>query len=63
MLEYCNHHRHDPPASLDDADDMRRRATDISEWDSKFIQVDQEMLFEIILVCRLFGKCWKLITS
>ncbi|WFD35447.1 TATA-binding protein-associated factor mot1 [Malassezia cuniculi] len=52
VLEYCNHHRNDPPSSLDDADEMRRRATDISEWDAKFIQVDQEMLFEIILAAN-----------
>ena len=52
VLEYCNHHRHDPPAALDDADELRRRATDISEWDAKFIQVDQEMLFEIILAAN-----------
>lgn len=36
----------------DDTDEMRRRATDISEWDAKFIQVDQEMLFEIILAAN-----------
>ncbi|SHO78940.1 Similar to S.cerevisiae protein SKP1 (Evolutionarily conserved kinetochore protein) [Malassezia sympodialis ATCC 42132] len=52
VLEYCSHHRHDPPASSDETDEMRRRATDISEWDAKFIQVDQEMLFEIILAAN-----------
>lgn len=52
VLEYCGHHRNDPPASSDETDEMRRRATDISEWDAKFIQVDQEMLFEIILAAN-----------
>lgn len=52
MLEYCNHHRNDPVVPGDDTDEMRRRATDISEWDAKFIQVDQEMLFEIILAAN-----------
>ncbi|WFD20348.1 hypothetical protein MCAP1_002592 [Malassezia caprae] len=52
VLEYCSHHRNDPPASSDETDEMRRRATDISEWDAKFIQVDQEMLFEIILAAN-----------
>lgn len=52
VLEYCSHHRHDPPVPADDTDEMRRRATDISEWDAKFIQVDQEMLFEIILAAN-----------
>lgn len=27
-----------------------KKSTDIDEWDQKFMQVDQEMLFEIILV-------------
>ena len=52
VLEYCSHHRNDPPVPADDTDEMRRRATDISEWDAKFIQVDQEMLFEIILAAN-----------
>lgn len=52
VLEYCSHHRNDLPTTSDDADEMRRRATDISEWDAKFIQVDQEMLFEIILAAN-----------
>ncbi|KAN0062394.1 hypothetical protein ACQY0O_005277 [Thecaphora frezii] len=52
VLEYCAHHRNDPPPPADDAEESRRRTTDISEWDSKFIQVDQEMLFEIILAAN-----------
>ncbi|KAK8138220.1 Skp1 family protein [Apiospora sp. TS-2023a] len=28
---------------------LRKRTTEIEEWDQKFMQVDQEMLFEIIL--------------
>ena len=62
MIEWCSQHKNDPPSTGDD-DDSRRKTTDIDEWDQKFMQVDQEMLFEIIPVCRLFGKCWKLITS
>lgn len=50
VLEWCEHHRADPPASQDDDSDSRKKSTDIDEWDQKFMQVDQEMLFEIILV-------------
>lgn len=53
VVEWCDHHKHDPPSTHDD-DDSRRKATDIDEWDQKFMQVDQEMLFEIILV-RILG--------
>ena len=53
VMEWCTHHRGDPPATTDDDADSRKKTTDIDEWDQKFMQVDQEMLFEIILV-RLF---------
>jgi S-phase kinase-associated protein 1 len=49
VIEWCEHHRNDPPTTDDDAD-TRKKTTDIEEWDQKFMQVDQEMLFEIILV-------------
>lgn len=53
-MEYCEHHRGEPlPSSdSDNTDDVRKRTTDISEWDQKFITVDQEMLFEIILAAN-----------
>ncbi|KAL4912522.1 Skp1 family, dimerization domain-containing protein [Aspergillus aurantiobrunneus] len=51
VLEWCQHHRNDPPSTTDD-DDSRRKTTDIEEWDQKFMQVDQEMLFEIILAAN-----------
>lgn len=51
VIEWCTHHRADPPAAADDDTDSRKKTTDIDEWDQKFMQVDQEMLFEIILVC------------
>jgi Skp1 family, tetramerisation domain len=49
VVEWCTYHRGDP-ASTGDEDEGRRKTTDIDEWDQKFMQVDQEMLFEIILV-------------
>ncbi|KAI2613008.1 E3 ubiquitin ligase SCF complex, Skp subunit [Hypoxylon fragiforme] len=49
VIEWCEHHRNDPPASSEDESDNRKKTTDIDEWDQKFMQVDQEMLFEIIL--------------
>jgi len=49
VIEWCTHHKSDPPVSADDDSDSRKKTTDIEEWDQKFMQVDQEMLFEIIL--------------
>lgn len=54
VVEWCEHHRNDPVAAPDDESDARKKTTDIEEWDQKFMQVDQEMLFEIILVCHIF---------
>jgi len=49
VLEWCEHHKNDPVTTQDDDSDSRKKTTDIEEWDQKFMQVDQEMLFEIIL--------------
>ena len=51
VIEWCDHHKQDPPPEKDDDADSRKKTTDIEDWDQKFMQVDQEMLFEIILVC------------
>lgn len=51
VIEWCEHHKNDPAPTADDESDSRKKSTDIEEWDQKFMQVDQEMLFEIILVC------------
>jgi len=53
VIEWCEHHKNDPAPTADEETDSRKKSTDIEEWDQKFMQVDQEMLFEIILV-RLF---------
>jgi len=55
VIEWCEHHKSDPTPTADDDADNRKRTTDIDEWDQKFMQVDQEMLFEIILVSYNFG--------
>ncbi|KAL2052619.1 hypothetical protein ABVK25_007179 [Lepraria finkii] len=52
VIEWCVHHKGDPPAANDDDADSRKKTTDIDEWDQKFMQVDQEMLFEIILAAN-----------
>ncbi|KAH6654260.1 E3 ubiquitin ligase complex SCF subunit scon-3 [Truncatella angustata] len=49
VIEWCEHHRQDPAPTNEDDNDNRKKTTEIDEWDQKFMQVDQEMLFEIIL--------------
>ncbi|RMZ12709.1 hypothetical protein D0860_02856 [Hortaea werneckii] len=52
VLEWCAHHKNDPAPTQDDDADSRKKTTDIEDWDQKFMQVDQEMLFEIILAAN-----------
>ena len=55
VIEWCDHHRKDPaPDREDDSGSLSRKqtSTDMSEWDQKFMSVDQEMLFEIILAAN-----------
>jgi len=52
VIEWCEHHKADPAPVADDDNDSRKKSTDIEEWDQKFMQVDQEMLFEIILAAN-----------
>jgi S-phase kinase-associated protein 1 len=52
VIDWCKHHKDDPTPTNDDDSDSRKKSTDIDEWDQKFMQVDQEMLFEIILAAN-----------
>jgi len=51
VVEWCEKHRGDSLQSTEEENETRKKTTEIDEWDQKFMQVDQEMLFEIILVC------------
>ncbi|KAF8595020.1 S-phase kinase-associated protein 1A-like protein [Ceratobasidium sp. AG-I] len=55
VLEYLEHHRNDPLPTSEGSDaEFSRRplVPKTSEWDERFIQVDQETLFEIILAAN-----------
>ncbi|KAF9433857.1 hypothetical protein BGZ76_008884 [Entomortierella beljakovae] len=52
VIEYCEYHRNDPFHSQDESDDPRKRTNDIEEWDMRYMQVDQEMIFEIIIAAN-----------
>lgn len=52
VLEYCIHHRNDPAPTADEDSESRKKTTEIDDWDQKYMQVDQEMLFEIILAAN-----------
>lgn len=45
IIEWCTYHKDDPITE----DNNETRNTEICEWDQKYIDVDQETLFDIIL--------------
>ncbi|KAJ2081667.1 hypothetical protein H4R24_002191 [Coemansia sp. RSA 988] len=52
VIDYLEHHKHDPPVIKDEYDDLPKRSDDISPWDEQYMKVDQEMLFEILLAAN-----------
>lgn len=50
VVEWCAHHRDDPVESIDDDSDAFEKAVEIDEWDQNFFLVEQNVLFDIIVV-------------
>ncbi len=50
VLEWAEHHKDDRFPDVDDED--IRKSTPVDEWDKSFLEVDQEMLYEIILAAN-----------
>lgn len=48
VFEWCKYHKDDPIIQ----DEQQNRNTDIDEWDKKYMDVDQEILFDIILAAN-----------
>lgn len=47
VIEWCIHHENDK-----NQEEENLRNTDIEDWDKNFFEVDQEMLFDIILAAN-----------
>ncbi len=54
VLEYCEYHRGEPlpPTDAVSRNGIYKRRGEIGEWDQKFIAVDPEMLFEILIAAN-----------
>ncbi|ODV63185.1 SCF ubiquitin ligase subunit SKP1 [Ascoidea rubescens DSM 1968] len=50
IIEWCKHHRN--TTFPDDDFDEPNKSTPIDDWDKKFLEVDQDMLYEIILAAN-----------
>ncbi|KAF9365211.1 hypothetical protein BGX34_010936 [Mortierella sp. NVP85] len=51
VIEYCEHHCEDPYDEPED-DDPRKRKHEMEEWDKNFMDVGQEMIFDLILAAN-----------
>ncbi|CEG84996.1 Putative E3 ubiquitin ligase complex SCF subunit sconC [Rhizopus microsporus] len=49
IIEWCSYHRDD---NINKDDKQENRTIEIDEWDQNFMQVEQEMLFDIILAAN-----------
>jgi S-phase kinase-associated protein 1 len=52
VVAWCIQHKDEPPMPEED-DGRERRTDDIPLWDQTFLQVDQPVLFDLILVIIL----------
>lgn len=52
IIEWCTHHGNDPSPDPDNGLDSQSKIIPIGEWDREFMQVEQEMLFDIILAAN-----------
>jgi S-phase kinase-associated protein 1 len=50
VIQWCEHHKDDPPSTVVDELDFRIRSNYVDYWDQDFINVDEDMIFDIILV-------------
>lgn len=48
VIEWCKHHKDD----IYKDDEQENRTTEIDEWDKKLMDMDQEMLFDVILAAN-----------
>ncbi|KAF5858594.1 hypothetical protein ETB97_003987 [Aspergillus alliaceus] len=52
VFEWCEHHRNDPGNSDKNGNGSSRETASIDQWDQEFMQVDQDIIFEIILAAN-----------
>lgn len=52
IVEFCQHHVNDPMPEIEKPLKSQNLADSVGEWDAQFIDVDQSMLFSIILAAN-----------
>lgn len=52
VIDYCTHHKDDPPVAEDLQTSPEKKLDQIVGWDKEFVTVDQATLFEMILAAN-----------
>ncbi|KAI9592582.1 S-phase kinase-associated protein 1A-like protein [Syncephalis fuscata] len=55
VIEYCEQHKNDPLPEADENQDEYTRvrtSEDISDWDKKYMDVEQDTIFDVILAAN-----------
>ncbi|GMT22857.1 hypothetical protein PFISCL1PPCAC_14154, partial [Pristionchus fissidentatus] len=69
VIEWCEHHREDPPRNAEEEEKKEKRTDDIPQWDQIFLDVEQSMLFAILLAANymdikgLMDNCCKTVAN
>ena len=50
IIDYCEHHKDDPPRTA--ADDELQRREEIDAWDNQFLALDHGTLFDVIIAAN-----------
>ena len=49
VIEYCKHHKDNPPADIrKPLKDTNLNNCGVSEWDTEFVNIDHEILFDLV---------------
>merc|ERR1719198_1476352 len=52
VIDFCKHHITDPMPEIEKPLKSANMAEVVSEWDAKFVDIEQELLFELILAAN-----------
>jgi len=53
VIDYCKYHKDSPPEAIQKPlKSTNLRECGVSEWDSEYVNIDQEVLFELILAAN-----------
>ncbi len=52
VIDFCSHHEKEPMPEIEKPLKSANMNEVVSEWDAKFVDLDQEMLFELILAAN-----------